>query len=196
MDGTYVSCNDVSGNSWVDCSGKIIRQPFSEGERLIVTHAGGERGFFPNVLTLWKAIHSSEDYHNQMNMSNYMKWISETLLPNLPKEPKSILVIDNVSYRNVLTEKTPTSNITKNGMISWLKQKGIGFCFLKLQLYEIIKSNKQRFACYLLDDMSGKEGYNNVLRLPPHHPDLNPIEMIWAEVKQFAIEIRNLILKE
>ncbi|XP_075214891.1 uncharacterized protein LOC142320797 [Lycorma delicatula] len=136
---------------------------------------------------MWQASHNSGDYHNQMNMSNHMKWISEKLLLNLPKEPKRVLIIDNASYH--ITEKAPTSNSTKNGKISYLKQKGIGFCenFLKPQLYEIIKSNKQRFASYLLDDMLQKDG-RNVLRLPPYHPDLNLIETIWAEVKQY---IRN-----
>ncbi|XP_075228143.1 uncharacterized protein LOC142328322 [Lycorma delicatula] len=135
-----------------------------------------------------EASHSSRVYHNQMKMSNYMKWIGEKLLPNLPKESKSVLVTD-ASYHNVLIEKAPTSNSIKSEMISWLNQKRTGFCesFLKPQLYEIIKSNKQRFARYLLDDMLEKEGHN-VLRLPPNHPDLNKVEMIWAEVKQY---IRN-----
>jgi hypothetical protein len=33
-----------------------------------------------------------------MNVTNYQKWLTEKLIPNLP--PKSVLVVDNAPYHN------------------------------------------------------------------------------------------------
>jgi transposase len=40
----------------------------------------------------------------------------------------------------------------------------------------------------LIDHILSSYGYT-VLRLPPYHPDLNPIEMIWSQVKQWLARI-------
>nr|CAH7727911.1 unnamed protein product [Callosobruchus chinensis] len=32
------------------------------------------------------------------------------------------------------------------------------------------------------------EAGHSVLRLPPYHPDLNPIELVWASLKQYVAE--------
>jgi transposase len=37
----------------------------------------------------------------------------------------------------------------------------------------------------MIDQLLAEKGHT-VLRLPPYHPDLNPIELIWANVKQWV----------
>lgn len=39
-----------------------------------------------------------------------------------------------------------------------------------------------------------RDAGHEVLRLPPYNPDLNPIEMVWATVKQYLATI-NVTLK-
>ncbi|KAJ4427109.1 hypothetical protein ANN_24724 [Periplaneta americana] len=39
-----------------------------------------------------------------------------------------------------------------------------------------------------------EEHGHSVLRLPPYHPDLNPLEMIWADAKQWVAN-RNTTFK-
>jgi hypothetical protein len=51
---------------------------------------------------------------------------------------------------------------------------------LKEQLYEIIKAYKLKYKNFLADEIMTANGHT-VLRLPPYHPDLNPIELIWAD---------------
>jgi hypothetical protein len=52
----------------------------------------------------------------------------------------------------------------------------------KTELYELLKLKKPYFRCYKVNNLLTKHGHS-VLRLPPYHPELKPIEKIWALVK-------------
>lgn len=41
-----------------------------------------------------------------MNFNNYVKWIREKLMPNIP--PNSVIVVDNAPYHNVQLNPAPT----------------------------------------------------------------------------------------
>jgi hypothetical protein len=56
---------------------------------------------------------------------------------------------------------------------------------LNVQLYEIIKAYKPKCKTFLVDKIMAANGHA-VLILPPYYPDLNPIELIWADVKQWV----------
>lgn len=185
LDETYVLSTHVQSQSWSDESNKGIRKPISKGERLIIIHAGGEKGFVPNALTTWKATKHTGDYHDNVNQEMFMKWMNEKLLPNL--EPRSVLVIDNAPYHNVQIDKAPTSKTKKQEMKDWLRQHNIAFSddMFVPELYKLIGLHKDKFKRYLLDETVQAQGHD-ILRLPPYHPDLNPIELIWAEVKGYV----------
>lgn len=187
MDESYVCTSHVSGKSWSDGSFNGLHTPISKGDRLIIVHAGGEEGFVPNALAMWKAGIKSGDYHDNMNSKNYMQWVKNQLVPNL--KPNTVLVIDNAGYHNSELNKAPTSNSRKDEMIKWLEDKNIPYetSMLKPQLYRLIQNHKAQFKKYVLDEeLSKAEAGHSVLRLPPYHPDLNPIELIWAEVKDYV----------
>ena len=114
-----------------------------------------------------------------------MTWIRTQLVPNLP--PQSVLVIDNASYHNVAINRDPTTATLKKDMISWLVERNISHnaTQTKPQLYHIIKQFKTKTPQYILDTELHKHGHR-VLRLPPYHPELNPIEKMWAQVKQWV----------
>lgn len=184
-DESYIDSAHVSCKGWYDVTNTGVAAPISKGERLIFLHAGGEMGFVPNCLTMWKSSKKTGDYHDNVNNATYVKWISEKLIPNLP--PKSVVVIDNASYHNKQIDKCPTSNSTKADMQQWLSQKNIPFTpmMLKVELYEIIKLHKPSNISYIIDRIFKEHGHD-VLRLPPYHPELNAIELIWAEVKNWV----------
>ncbi|CAF4956641.1 unnamed protein product [Pieris macdunnoughi] len=121
---------------------------------LVIVHSCSELGFIPDALLIYPAKKQTGDYHSKMNADNYQKWIKEKLLPNLP--PQSVLVIDNASYHN----KKNTKPI----------------------LYDIIKKNKPNHVEFVLDKILEGQGHS-VLRLPPYHPELNLIELLWGIIK-------------
>lgn len=52
------------------------------------------------------------------------------------------------------------------------------------ELYKLVQLDKYNFTRHGLDKTVRKEG--DILRLPPYHPDLNPIELMWPKVKDFV----------
>lgn len=158
------------------------QKKISKGQRVVIVHAGSESGFVPNALLTFKAGTKSGDYHDNMNYDNYKKWVSTQLRPNLP--PNSVVVVDNASYHNKVEDVAPISTSKKSEMQSWLNERNIKYTatMLKPQLYKLILANKENFRKYEVDRILREENHT-VLRLPPYHPDLNPIEMIWAQIK-------------
>ncbi|XP_072933654.1 uncharacterized protein [Epargyreus clarus] len=117
-----------------------------------------------------------------MDTKNFVKWLNEKLLPNLP--PNGIVVIDNAPYHSTQSEKIPCQSSLKNEMQTWLTKNNINFDarMTKPELYQIIKVNKPAKK-YVVDELLRSHGHE-VVRLPPYHCDLNPIEYIWNLVKQ------------
>nr|XP_046471014.1 uncharacterized protein LOC124213606 [Neodiprion pinetum] len=120
-----------------------------------------------------------------MNYENYEKWLRSQLMPNLP--PNSVVIVDNASYHNKQSELAPTSNTKKSDMQKWLRDRDIQYRenMLKPELYNLIKLNKDLHKKFSVDNILA-ENNHSVLRLPPYHPDLNPIEMAWANIKGYV----------
>lgn len=68
-------------------------------------------------------------------------------------------------------------------MQTWLKAKDLYFeeIWTKPQLYETIKNNKGEPA-YKIEHVLKHESHE-LVRLPPYHCDLNPIEKGWSHCK-------------
>lgn len=168
-----------------DESSKGLKKPISKGQRIVIVHAGSEAGFVPNALLLFEAGTKSGDFRDNVNYENYTEWIRSQLIPNLP--PNAVLVIDNASCHNKQYDPAPTSNAKKADMQQRLMEKGIAYeeSMLKPQLYKLIKLSKEQHKKYSIDQILA-ENNHSVLRLPPYHPELNPIEMVWAAIKVYV----------
>ncbi|KAL0902501.1 hypothetical protein ABMA27_000355 [Loxostege sticticalis] len=72
-----------------------------------------------------------------MNFENYVTWLTEKLLPNLPE--KAVIVMDNASYHNTRSSTIPTSNSRKADMQKWLTENGIPFDeqARRIELYDL-----------------------------------------------------------
>lgn len=133
------------------------------------------------------------DYNGDMNFQKFSTWISNKVIPNLPAN--SVIVMDNAFYHNKQVNRAPTMSSTKEDMITWLQNHDISYCdeYLKAELYQLIKHHKKPLQEFLIDKVIREAGHE-VLHLPPNHPDLNPMEIIWHIIKE-RIAFRNNKLK-
>jgi hypothetical protein len=69
----------------------------------------------------------------------------------------------------------------------WLDTRGIRYPedSTKVELFQLININKPTFQKSSTDSRLSRYGHV-ALRLPPNHPELNPIEKMWAMVKKWV----------
>jgi transposase len=112
----------------------------------------------------------------------FQKWFVEKLLPNIPN--KSIIIMDNATYHNVLAEDSaPTPLSSKEKIRTWLETNKIPCkddCRL-VELVEILKKIAPE-PTYAIDVIARKYDHD-VIRTPPYHPELQPIEICWGILK-------------
>ena len=52
------------------------------------------------------------------------------------------------------------------------------------ELLDLCRRNAPAEKAYKIEDLVRKHGRGiSILRLPPYHPELNPIELIWGNIK-------------
>jgi transposase len=183
LDETYVNKNHSNDFTWYfGEDGPWIQKPTGNGERLIILNAITRDGWVPNVKTTFNSLRKTGDYHGQMNAEIFQKWWQEKLLPNIPKS--SLIVLDNASYHNTLSiHSAPTPTCSKQRIREWLESNKMP-CnpdSLKAELAESLEKLGPE-PLYEIDDMAREAGHE-VIRTPPYHPELQPIEICWGVVK-------------
>ena len=147
-----------------------------------MVNAGSDQGFVNGAELTFLCKKNTADAHEEMDGECFEKWFEEQLLPNIPE--RTTIVMDNASYHSRRQEKTPTSSNTKKELQEWLQSKGIAFegDSLKRDLLGLVSLHKAKYVSYRVDAMAETKNCR-VLRLPPYHCELNPIELVWAQVK-------------
>lgn len=162
--------------------GPWLHKPTGKGERLIILNAITPNGWVPGVKLVFKSTRKTGDYHGQMNWELLKKWFTEMQLTNIPKN--SLIIMDNAPYHNVLSEHSPpTPQSSKAKIKDWLAQNKV-YCrddCLKPKLVEVLKKLAPE-PIYAIDELASKYDHK-VLRTPPYHPELQPIETCWGVVK-------------
>lgn len=183
LDESYVNKNHSNDFIWYsDEDGPWVQKPTGKGDRVIILNAITQGGWVPGAQLIFKSTRKTGDYHGQMNQALFTKWFSERLLPNIPK--RSLIIMDNASYHNALSKySAPIATSKKEDISAWLKQNGIPTpddC-LKAELVEIFKKIAP-VPTYELDEIAVEKGHK-IVRTPPYHPELQPIEICWGVVK-------------
>ncbi len=162
--------------------------PSAKGERLVVLHAMSRDGLVPNVGRVMRTAGKSRDYHGEMNADYFEKWIDD-LIPNLPE--KALVIFDNASYHSRRSDDIPTKSSRKLEVEAWLLENGIDFDpgMLKSEMIKLVNKHKAKHMKYCVDEKLMAAGVK-ILRLPPYHCMLNPIEHVWAAFKH-AVGRRN-----
>lgn len=192
LDESYVNRNHSNDFIWYyGEDGPWVQKPTGNGERLVIINAITKSGWIPGVKLVFKSTGKTGDYHGQMNWELFKKWFTEMLLPNIPEH--SIIIMDNAPYHNILSvHSPPTPQSSKSRIREWLEQNKI-YCrddCLKPELVEILNKIAPE-SIYAVDDIALSLGHK-VLRTPPYHPELQPIEKCWGVVKNHVA--RNLFI--
>ncbi|CAI6371101.1 unnamed protein product [Macrosiphum euphorbiae] len=196
LDETWVNAGDCNDRIWQDNTVTSHRDAFlsglstgapnptAKGKRLIVVHIGSNEGFVDGGLLVFESKKGSSDYHEEMNGDVFFDWL-KGVIPLL--KDNSVIVMDNAPYHSVKVEKCPTLGWKKAGIESWLEEKGEPFQrpINKVGLMEIVKRIKPQFNKYVVDEYV-KTKNMTVLRTPPYHCELNPIELAWSSVKRYV----------
>lgn len=183
IDETWVNQNECVSKCWTVADGSVgPKLKTGKGARYIIVHAGGEDGFVLGALLFFRSRNGNKgDYHDSMNHTCFRSWFQTQLLPNIP--PQSLIVLDNASYHSKILNKAPTSSSKKCDIINWLTEHNIPHdpSHTKCDLHDIVKQHKH-MQVFEIDKIARDAGHE-VLRLPPYHCQFNPIELIWAQVK-------------
>lgn len=195
LDETWVNAGHTRGKVWVDMEitsardafikglSTGLKNPTGKGKRLIVTHIGSDTGFLEGGLWIFES-KTTREYHEEMNSQAFKEWFTKILEK---VESNSIIVMDNAPYHSEKNEKIPNMSYRKQQIAEWLRSKGVIVPedALKIELLSKVKEIKHNYNTYKIDEIA-KSKNCTVLRLPPYHCNLNPIELIWAQVKGFV----------
>jgi transposase len=161
-----------------------LKSPTGKGKRLIISHIGSEEGFVQDGLLIFEAKKGTEDYHQEMNAACFEEWFTNILTK---VKQNSVIVIDNAPYHSRKANKVPNTKTKKADIQEWLRSKNInyGSHMVIATLLKLVASVKDIYETRVIDDMAAAKGIT-ILRLPPYHCELNPIELIWAQVKGYV----------
>lgn len=181
------------GETWFKVNEEIstcVSNQVSKGEHLIAFHIGSDKGFVNGGLLVFEQKSNNADYSQQINGDIFLQWFIK-ILPLL--EENAVIVMDNAAHHSLKQEKLPTSLSNKTEIIQWLISKNIKFdnTLLKAELLYLVKSHKKQYDKYIVDEIALAQN-KTVLRLPPFHTDLNPIELAWSMVQGYVMESSNM----
>ncbi|XP_042144476.1 uncharacterized protein LOC115328335 [Ixodes scapularis] len=208
LDETWANAGHTRSKVWTDTTVKAprdaynrglslgLKNPSGKGGRVIILHAGSEDGFVEGAAEVFRAKKGTGDYHQEMDGKRFEKWLTEKLLPNI--KAHSVIVMDNASYHSVKLNACPSSSTLKKDVQGWLTLHGVSWdsTMLKVELLNLVKMEKVRrpeLEKCRVDAIAEQRGHV-VLRLPPYHCELNPIELVWSQVKGY-IASRNVTFK-
>jgi transposase len=188
LDESDINKNHANENTWYcEDDGLLLGKPTGKGERIILVDAISHEGWVPQAHLMFKASKKTGDYHTNLNQQNFSRWFQEHLLPNIPDE--SVIIPDNAPYHNVLVEEAfPKKSHSVKRLREWLSDNTIPWThdMVKAELFELWS----RFAAkpeFFIDTIARKAGHA-ILRTPPYHPELQPIETCWAIVKNHVAQ--------
>lgn len=186
LDESYINKNHSRDATWyLETDGSIIGKPTGKGDRLIIVNAITAEGWVSDAKLIFKASSKTGDYHENMNWNVFLEWFQNQLLKNIPKN--SIIILDNAAYHNVLTEEAfPKKSHSVQRLKDWLTHNQIPWSedMLKEELYDLcvrLAPNPE----FKLDKIAAEQGHT-ILRTPPYHPELQPIETCWAVIKTYV----------
>lgn len=179
LDESFLHQHHAAQWSWWQ-AGDALNRGSGKGRRWCFIHAIRQTGLLPGALSLFEAKHGTGDYHQQFDAPRFQRWWSEQLLPALPV--RSLIILDRCSFHRVPRDPVVPTQMRKGELQQWLSDHDITWeaHWLCGRLREEV--SQWRDTTPVITAMAAAQGHH-VLFLPVHHPELNPIELVWGTVK-------------
>ncbi len=126
----------------------------------------------------------TKDYHGMFNHDYFVGWMRKLLDALRAREiSNAIIVMDNAKYHKKLPPDTPRKGWKKAQLIEACADRNIDVPdkALKSTIWQLLEAHVQT-AQPIICNMAKNEGHEVVFS-PPHYSDLQPIELVWANVK-------------
>lgn len=143
-------------------------------------------GFVEGARMLERSTRRLADYHRNWTGQSYLRWFTTQLLPNVP--PRSLIVMDNARYHRWLGLPKSISCMKKAELIDWLRENGQQVDNVDTRSTLIGKVKLSARPAIVRACEADNKGCDVVFQ-PPYHSCLNPIEHVWAYVKDHVASL-------
>lgn len=185
LDESFLHHHHATQFSWFS-DGDFVERSAGKGRRWCFIHAIVEKGMLENTLLIFEGKKAKGDYHKQFNHQVFQKWFQEQLLPNIPK--RCLIVMDRCSFHMVGKESVIPKQMRKAELQEWLTINGFNWeeKWLKPRLIEEVENRRNKKT---MVEIFAENAGHRVLFLPVHHPELNPIELVWNTTKEYCARL-------
>jgi transposase len=121
-----------------------------------------------------------------MNAPRFLDWLENKLIPRLGR--RAVIIMDNAPYHSSQTGRFPNSAWRVADMRAWCDANGVEHSIdnkkaMWTKLKALRDADPTAYGRYEVEAVCARHNIR-VLRLPPYHSYMNPIEMIWAVWKR------------
>ena len=182
LDESFLHHHHGGQYSWFS-ENDFVERMSGKGRRWCFIHAMTEAALIEGAFLAFEAKKAKGDYHRQFDWDMFQRWFNEQLLPNI--SPRSLIVLDRCPFHTVCRDGIVPSQMRKAELQHWLTDRGIGWAeqWLRARLMEEVDYHRDKKP---MVELFAEEQGHKLLFLPVHHPELNPIELIWATVKNYC----------
>jgi len=169
-------------SSW--CSeNDCVERMSGKGRRWCFMHAMQENTLIEGTFLAFEAKKGTGDDHGQLDWEVFQHWFNEQLLLNLP--PCSLIILDRCPFHTVSRDAIVPSQMKKAELQTWLMDRGIQWEEQWLRARLMQEVDRYRDKKPMVEIVAEEKGHK-VLFLPVHHPELHPLELVWATVKNYC----------
>ena len=179
LDESFLHHHHGGQYSWFS-DNDFVERMSGKGRRWCFIHAMQQAGLLAGTFLAFEAKHGTGDYHAQFNWDMFQQWFTVQFLRNVP--PRSLLILDRCPFHTVGRDAVVPSQMKKGDLRQWLAERGIAWEEQWLRARLLQEVDRYRDKKPMVEILAEEQGHK-VLFLPVHHPELNPIELVWATVK-------------
>ncbi|KAE9270433.1 hypothetical protein PF008_g30617 [Phytophthora fragariae] len=195
LDESFCNLHHVAQRTWLLPEMKRVL-PSGKGRRFCIIGAGAitrvgnhrTRGeWVKGSVKVWAADKAAStatgDYHGSFNSEKFERWFGQLCETLSAEYGECNIIMDGAKYHKRGVDAAPAKSKNMDTHVKWLLRQGVPASMLmKKKVLQQLVEEKRGSANYETVTIPSKWGHK-VLFTPPYHPELQPIELIWAAIK-------------